>query len=123
MGVEFCKRLSRLTEKNYTLPSEAEWKYACRAGTTTKYYFGDNLDHRMANYGGNSWGTSLVGRFPPNSFGLYDMHGNVWEWCFDDWHGDYNRCPIDGSAWLRGKNCPYTYFGVLVLTYSLLPQF
>ncbi len=72
MGVEFCKRLSRLTEKNYTLPSEAEWKYACRAGTTTKYYFRDNLDISIANYGGNLGGTSLVGRFPPNIFGLCD---------------------------------------------------
>ncbi len=101
MGVEFCKRLSRLTGKNYRLPSEAEWEYACRAGTTTKYYFGDSLDPSMANYGQNLGGTSLVGRFPPNSFGLYDMHGNVWEWCLDDSHGNYNGCPTDGSAWLN----------------------
>ena len=101
MGVEFCKRLSRLTGKNYRLPSEAEWEYACRARTTTQYYFGDNLDPSMANYGNNLGGTSLVGRFPPNGFGLYDMHGNVWEWCLDDWHGNYNGCPTDGSAWLN----------------------
>jgi formylglycine-generating enzyme required for sulfatase activity len=104
MGVEFCKRLSRLTGKNYRLPSEAEWEYACRAGTTTEYYFGDNLDPSIANYGQNSGGTSLVGGFPPNSFGLYDMHGNVWEWCLDDWHSDYNGCPTDGSAWLNKNN-------------------
>jgi formylglycine-generating enzyme required for sulfatase activity len=104
MGVEFCKRLSRLTGKNYRLPSEAEWEYACRARTTTQYYFGDNLDPSMANYGNNLGGTSLVGRFPPNGFGLYDMHGNVWEWCLDDWHGDYNGCPTDGSAWLNRNN-------------------
>jgi formylglycine-generating enzyme required for sulfatase activity len=101
MGVEFCKRLSRLTGKNYRLPSEAEWEYACRAGTTTKYYFGDSLDPSMANYGQNLGGTSLVGRFPPNGFGLYDMHGNVWEWCLDDWHQNYHGCPTDGSAWLN----------------------
>ena len=104
MGVEFCKRLSRLTGKDYRLPSEAEWEYACRAGTTTKYYFGDNLDPGMANYGGNLGGTSLVDRFPPNGFGLYDMHGNIWEWCLDDWHGDYGGCPTDGSAWTNSNN-------------------
>ena len=104
MGVEFCKRLSRLTGKNYRLPSEAEWEYACRAGTTTEYYFGDSLDPSMANYCGNLGGTSLVGRFPPNGFGLYDMHGNVWEWCLDDWHDNYNGCPTDGSAWLNRNN-------------------
>ena len=104
MGVEFCKRLSRLTGKNYRLPSEAEWVYACRAGTTTQYYFGDNLDPSMANYGQNLGGTSLVGSFPPNGLGLYDMHGNVWEWCLDDWHGNYNGCPTDGSAWLNRNN-------------------
>ena len=104
MGVEFCKRLSKLTGKDYRLPSEAEWEYACRAGTTTEYYFGDDLDPSLANYGGNLGGTSLVGSFPPNGFGLYDMHGNVWEWCLDDWHGNYDGCPTDGSAWLNVNN-------------------
>ena len=102
-GVEFCKRLSKLTGKDYRLPSEAEWEYACRAGTTTEYYFGDDLSPSLANYNGNLGVTSLVGSFPPNSFGLYDMHGNVWEWCLDDWHGNYDGCPTDGSAWLKAK--------------------
>ncbi|MEY3827732.1 MAG: hypothetical protein RLZZ148_2553 [Cyanobacteriota bacterium] len=104
MGVEFCKRLSNLTGKNYRLPSEAEWEYACRAGTTTQYCFGDDLDPSLANYGENLGGTSLVGSFPPNGFGLYDMHGNVWEWCEDDWHDNYNGCPTDASAWLNRNN-------------------
>jgi formylglycine-generating enzyme required for sulfatase activity len=104
MGVEFCKRLSKLTGKDYRLPSEAEWEYACRAGTTSKYYFGDDLDPSLANYDRNLGCTSLVGSFPPNAFGLYDMHGNVWEWCLDDWHANYNGCPTDGSAWLNINN-------------------
>ena len=104
MGVEFCKRLSKLTGKDYRLPSEAEWEYACRAGTTTKYYFGDDLDPSLANYGNNLGGTSSVGSFPPNGFGLYDMHGNVWEWCLDDWHENYDGHPSDASAWLNRNN-------------------
>ncbi|MCL2924079.1 MAG: SUMF1/EgtB/PvdO family nonheme iron enzyme [Trichodesmium sp. MAG_R04] len=110
-AVEFCERLSRLTGKKYRLPSEAEWEYACRAGTTTPFYFGETITPELVNYDGNyTYGdgpegvyreqTTPVGQFPPNIFGLYDMHGNVWEWCADDWHNNYVGAPIDGSAWV-----------------------
>ena len=110
--VEFCQRLSKLTGRNYTLPSEAQWEYACRAGTTTPFYFGETIATGLANYNGNkTYGcgpkgvykgeTTPVYRFPANGFGLYDMHGNVWEWCADDWHDNYNGAPNDGSAWLE----------------------
>ncbi|MEA5466662.1 SUMF1/EgtB/PvdO family nonheme iron enzyme [Leptothoe sp. PORK10 BA2] len=108
-AVEFCKRLSKKTGRDYRLPSEAEWEYACRAGTTTAFYFGDKLTPKIAQCKSNfgmalvtmfSGQTSLVGSFPPNAFGLYDMHGNVWEWCLDHWHENYDGAPTDGSAWL-----------------------
>jgi formylglycine-generating enzyme required for sulfatase activity len=120
-AIEFCARLSRITEKNYRLPSEAEWEYACRAGTTTDFFFGDTLSENQANFYlmGRENGLMPVGQFPPNAFGLYDMHGNVWEWCQDNWHSNYNGAPIDGSAWLSGNaghiirggswNCPPWY--------------
>ena len=99
-AVEFCQRLSNLTEKEYRLPTEAEWEYACRAGTTTAYYCGKTITLKLANYAFNVNGTTSVGKFPPNAFGLYDMHGNVWEWCQDDWHDNYEGAPKDGSAWI-----------------------
>ncbi len=99
-AVEFCQRLSKQTGTEYRLPTEAEWEYACRAGTTTPYYFGENITDKLANYGGNVGKTTSVGQFPPNAFGLYDMHGNVWEWCQDDWHDSYKNAPNDGSAWV-----------------------
>ncbi len=99
-AVEFCQRLSKQTGKEYRLPSEAEWEYAARAGTTTPYHFGKNITDKLANYGGNVGETTSVGQFPPNAFGLYDMHGNLWEWCQDDWNGHYQGAPNDGSAWV-----------------------
>jgi len=97
-AVEFCARLSRATGRAFSLPSEAQWEYACRAGTTTPFAFGDTLSAKQANF--NSHSTSEVGSFPANKWGLYDMHGNVWEWCKDQWHDSYNGAPTDGSAWV-----------------------
>jgi eukaryotic-like serine/threonine-protein kinase len=100
---EFCARLSKATGKLYRLPSEAEWEYACRAKTTTPYYFGDQITTDLVNYGRNEkYGqTTEVGKFPPNAFGLYDMHGNVCEFCEDNWHENYINAPIDGSVWIN----------------------
>ena len=96
---EFCRRLSRRTGKTYTLPSEAQWEYACRAGTTTPYAFGATLSQRQANVD-SSGTTTEVGRFSANAWGLHDMHGNVWEWCADHWHPNYLGAPDDGSSWI-----------------------
>ncbi|MEO0409071.1 MAG: SUMF1/EgtB/PvdO family nonheme iron enzyme [Cyanobacteria bacterium P01_A01_bin.135] len=112
-AVEFCDRLSSFTGRQYRLPSEAEWEYACRAGTTTPFHFGPTITTDLANYDGDeaygaapkglSRDTSTeVGNFPPNAFGLYDMHGNMTEWCADAWHDDYRGAPEDGSVWLTG---------------------
>jgi formylglycine-generating enzyme required for sulfatase activity len=115
-AVEFCQRLTKLTGRAYQLPSEAQWEYACRAGTITPFHFGETLTLDLANYNGNrtfadeSKGkyrgeTTPVGQFPPNGFGLYDMHGNVWEWCKDDYHPNYEgNPPLDGSAWSEGDS-------------------
>ena len=97
-AIEFCARLSKLTGREYRLPSEAEWEYACRAGTTTPFYFGETITGELANYDASE--TTPVGQFTPNAFGLYDMHGNVWEWCADTWHDSYDGAPSDGSVWL-----------------------
>ncbi|MEH2162178.1 MAG: SUMF1/EgtB/PvdO family nonheme iron enzyme [Nostoc sp.] len=110
-AIEFCARLSNKTGKIYRLPSEAEWEYACRAGTTTPFYFGEMITTDLANYNGNYTynsgtkgeyrkQTTDVGKFPPNPFGLFDMHGNIWQWCQDTWHENYNKAPNDGSAWV-----------------------
>ncbi|MDJ0717126.1 MAG: SUMF1/EgtB/PvdO family nonheme iron enzyme [Prochloraceae cyanobacterium] len=110
-AVEFCKRLSIVTGKEYRLPSEAQWEYACRARTTTPFHFGETITSELANYRGSQTyasepkgeyrqQTTDVGKFSPNAFGLYDMHGNVWEWCTDDWHENYQNAPNDGKPWL-----------------------
>ena len=110
-AMEFCERLSRRTGRTYTLPSEAQWEYACRAGSSTPFYFGATITPELANYDGNyTYGegpkgayrqqTTPVGLFPANPWGLHDMHGNVWEWCLDEWHGSYEGAPSDGSAWV-----------------------
>jgi formylglycine-generating enzyme required for sulfatase activity len=114
-AIEFCARLSKLTVREYRLPSEAEWEYACRAGTTTPFYFGETITGELANYNAsNTYAgepngeyrseTTPVGQFPPNAFGLYDMHGNVWEWCADTWHNNYDGAPTDGSVWIENGN-------------------
>jgi formylglycine-generating enzyme required for sulfatase activity len=103
-AIEFCARLSKLTDQTYRLPSEAEWEYACRAGTTTKFYFGDALTAKLTNCDRAVGETTDVGIYSPNAFGLYDMHGNVWEWCQDYWHPNYDDAPNDGSAWTDGNN-------------------
>jgi formylglycine-generating enzyme required for sulfatase activity len=106
----FCERLSDKTRRNYLLPSETQWEYACRAGTTTAFSFGETITIDVANFNGEHTfreeprgfyrhTTTKGGTFPPNAFGLYDMHGNLWEWCADNWLGDYTSAPRDGSAY------------------------
>jgi formylglycine-generating enzyme required for sulfatase activity len=91
--------LSQETGRDYRLPSEAEWEYACRAGTTTRYSFGETITSRDARYGSRGVGTSEVDAYPANPWGLHDMHGNVQDWVEDDWHENYQAAPADGSAW------------------------
>jgi formylglycine-generating enzyme required for sulfatase activity len=98
-AIEFCRRLSRETGNEYCLPSEAEWEYACRAKTLTDFCFGNVLTPKLANYGNTVGETTDVGIYLPNAFGLYDVHGSVWEWCQDRWHSSYKGAPQDGSAW------------------------
>jgi formylglycine-generating enzyme required for sulfatase activity len=130
-AVEFCARLSKLTGKEYRLPSEAEWEYACRAGTTTPFHFGETITGELANYNASRTyadepkgeyreETTPVGQFPPNAFGLYDMHGNVWEWCLDPWHENYQgEPPRDGSVWDENNN-DNRYQSLLISTKKLL---
>ncbi len=123
-AIEFCARLSRLTGRLYRLPSEAEWEYACRAETHTPFSFGETITTDLVNFRGTGWNepeqatsgqyhpdpkgrdrhqTTEVGSFPPNWFGLYEMHGNVWEWCADSYYPDYSDLPKNGRP-RTGKN-------------------
>jgi eukaryotic-like serine/threonine-protein kinase len=108
-AMDFCQKLSEKTGKTYRLPSEAEREYASRAGTSSPFTFGETITPEVVNYNGNypyakavrgtfRKKTTPAGTFPPNLFGLYDMHGNVWEWCLDEWVNNYRGAPTDGSA-------------------------
>lgn len=126
-AIEFCQRLSQYTGRSYRLPTEAEWEYACRAGTTTPFHVGETITTDLANYSGINWdyqgrvcSKGAYGQGPEgadrretvdvgslgsaNAFGLWDMHGQVREWCLDCWHSSYEGAPTDGSAWVEA-NC------------------
>ena len=107
-ALEFCNRLTAITGKNITLPSESQWEYCCKAGTNTTYSFGDKITPELANYNNNVGDITPIKSYPPNPWGIYDMHGNLNEWCLDDWHDNYEGAPIDGSAWLYSDD---TYYG------------
>ncbi|MEE8320928.1 MAG: formylglycine-generating enzyme family protein [Gammaproteobacteria bacterium] len=113
----FITWLNKKTGGNYRLPSEAEWEYAAREGGIKKYSWGDRASHEYANYGKEEccgkqavgherWGDlAPVGQLPANDFGLYDMHGNVWEWAADCWHPTYIGAPANGTVWIQGGQC------------------
>ncbi|MFN0119731.1 MAG: formylglycine-generating enzyme family protein [Blastocatellia bacterium] len=116
-AIEFCARLSQKTGRHYRLPSEAEWEYACRAGTGTAFAFGETISTKYVNFDGRhpyarAAAEECRGVTVPagslgeaaNDFGLFDMHGNVWEWIADAWHGNYNGAPADGGAWVKDGN-------------------
>jgi len=118
-AMEFCHRLSQRTGRIYTLPSEAQWEYACRAGSTTPFNFGDSISPGLANYDGNNAyavgpkgidreQTTPVGMFPANAWGLQDMPSNVWDWCLDEWHSSYEGAPNNGLVWVDGTEVEET---------------
>ncbi len=104
---KFCQQLSLLTGKKYRLPTEAEWEYACRAGTETKSYFRNDAnklkEYAWYSYNANDQ-TELVEKNKPNGWGIYNMTGNVWEWCEDDWHENYQGAPTDSKAWIDKRD-------------------
>jgi formylglycine-generating enzyme required for sulfatase activity len=112
-AIEFCRRLSQYSGRKYRLPSEAEWEYAARAGRTETFAFGETITPLSANFNGEFPTGSFtldgfrnqtirVGQFSANAFGLFDMHGNVWEWCADVWHEDYAGAPDNAGTWMSG---------------------
>jgi formylglycine-generating enzyme required for sulfatase activity len=107
--IEFCEKLSQRTGKQYRLPSESEWEYACRGKTTTAFHFGETISSEVVNY--QTEQTTPVGSFPANNYGLYDMHGNIMEWCADKYHGSYVDAPTDGSAWNNDRKPAYVLRG------------
>jgi len=115
-AVAYCQWLSAQTGQGYRLPSEAEWEYACRAGTATPFHFGETISTDQANYDGNdTFGRGVQGKYrgrtvevgslPANPWGLHEVCGNVWEWCEDCWNDSYAGAPTDGSAWRHGDCC------------------
>jgi formylglycine-generating enzyme required for sulfatase activity len=136
-----CK-VSKKTGREYRLPTEAEWEYVARAGSTTTYAWGDTIDCTKASYDGGPGsscsaktgrlrGTQPVGHYPPNRWGLYDVDGNVWQWCEDGWHPDYKGAPVDGTAWpggdetmalLRGGAWNYDAMGLRIADRNWYPR-
>ena len=117
----FCQRLSDLTGRRYRLPSEAEWEYACRAGSTTSFAYGPTLTDQLANTyaeipyasaapGRHRKGPTTVGMYPANAFGLHDMHGNLFEWCEDILHNDFTGAPTDSTPWTSGPGSWPDYY-------------
>ena len=142
-AMDFCERVSKKICKKMRLPTEAEWEYTCRAGTTTPFHFGEAITEDLVNYNKQFRGKTLdVEAFYPNQWGLYQMHGNVWEWCLDDWHDDYNTKPLHlkqngNNPWrdantnkknnrsyvLRGGSWSNTAFGCLSTSRSRIDAF